>query len=105
MTLFQATFNGGGMMTEIVPTKNFKSGITSFDAPFWRGDTAEALIAWRKKIKASMKKGRRASTPRSKDDPQRTLRRLERALDRRKTEECRTRIRGQIEELQLKLGL
>lgn len=92
----------------IVPASDHRSGITSFDAPFWRGDSAEALIAYRKAQRAASRKTRGRRGPRSTivDNPDlKTLKRLRRALVRRKTEVARQRVQARIIELEVKLGM
>jgi len=92
-------------MTPIVPKRFFGSGITSFDAPFWRGDTAEALVAFRKRKRAEEKMSRRSTGwARAPESPERRLRRLERALPKRKLPETRARLQAEIETLSKQLG-
>jgi hypothetical protein len=81
-------------------------------APYWRGERAEdivkARVEERKQAKTtrrrsgSQPRGRRSSSPAS---PNKELRRLERALKRRKTLAARQRVSARIKQLKQELGL
>jgi hypothetical protein len=90
-------------------------GLAIPDAPFWRGETAEAIVdarrvayAEEKAAKASARRrkgGVAARSPRhTGDKPSRELSRLIRALKRRKTLAARQRVQARIDELQRQLG-
>lgn len=87
----------------------------SSDAPFWRGERAETIVGRRVKAYAAEKAAKRearssrsdvdAGVGRSRQPRTATsqLRRLERALARRKTLEARQRIKQQIAQLRAEL--
>ena len=77
------------------------------DAPFWKGETAEKRMAGRiaRRASESRKKRKRGGrTSGGASDDVKTLRRLERALSRRKTKEAQLRVAARIKELKAKLG-
>jgi hypothetical protein len=87
------------------------------EAPFWQGRRAEHVVAERtavaraekeqKAAERAAKRGAKGSrTPRSRErTPSQQLRRLERALGRRKTLVARQRVQAQIDQLKRELGL
>jgi hypothetical protein len=86
------------------------NGSIDRSAPFWRGDTAERILEQRLIERANNPRGRRRSsgprTPRTPSDERtRTLKRLERALIRRKTLAARQRVEQRIKDLRHELGL
>lgn len=90
------------------------NGLVDSDAPYWRGDTAERVLEERlasrpQKVHKGPKSRHissrtRTSSPQGKD-PLRELRRLERALPRRKTLAARQRLQMRIDQLRKELGL
>lgn len=96
---------------KVVPVS--KGGIVDEDAPFWKGDTADRIIAKRVKDNAEKAKHKRTRSRRSKNRPAenrqdeglRTLRRLERVLPKRKTLAARQRIQQRIDALTKELDL
>lgn len=92
------------MPRRIFPTR--KPGITDRKAAFWRGDTAEKVLAERVAATPTPRR-RRASTPRGSgptSDPAAQIRRLERAIPRRKTQEARDRLQARIDSLRKELA-
>lgn len=83
------------------------NGMSDEEAPFWKGDTAEKVLAHRLKDREKQKKtrkgGRRSAAESTPDH--KTLRRLERSLPKRKTLEARQRIEQRIAQLKKELGL
>lgn len=85
------------------------------DAPFWRGERMEHIVAARierQLAEAAAKKANRktriapdGTRIRSPKTPHQRLRRLERALTRRKTLAAQQRVRAQIAQLRRELGL
>jgi hypothetical protein len=91
----------------IRPTK-----VLDRSAPYWKGERAEAIVTARAVARAAEKATRQASRPaRSSGMSSRTrtpnaqLRRLERALKRRKTLAAQERVKAQIKQLKRELGV
>jgi len=78
-------------------------GSLNREAPFWKGETAEERLKNRPK---KTPKARRRSIPGKKATPaHRELKRLERALPRRKTLVARQRLEQRIADLKKELNL
>lgn len=104
------------MARRIVPARG--AGLNK-QAPFWKGDTAEKIIAARRAERAAEVEARRVAraSKRGKRVRRRTirgvptvasskrLRRLERALGRRKTLAARQRVQARIDALRKELKL
>lgn len=84
------------------------NGMSDDEAPFWKGDTAEKVLAHRlqERAKQEKEKARRGGRRSAESTPDhKTLRRLERSLPKRKTLEARQRIEQRIAQLKKELGL
>lgn len=68
-------------------------------APFWRGERAEAIVAARRETYLAKARRPRGTRSVGTKTPQQELRRLERALARRKTLAARLRIQQRIRQL------
>jgi hypothetical protein len=73
------------------------------DGAYWRGERAEAIVSVRAAERAATKTVRRTRSG-AASKPSRTLRRLERALKRRKTLAARLRLKRRIKLLRAELG-
>lgn len=86
-------------------------GLTKADGAYWAGARAEDRVVARVRAKAEAKAAKksaratRAPGERRARTPQAELRRLERALKRRKTLAAQQRVRQQIEQLKRSLGV
>lgn len=75
-------------------------------APYWKGARAELIVAERVKRYAAEKAAKKKGTgPRRERTPHQQLRRLERALAKRKTLAARQRIAQQIKQLKKEIGV
>ena len=83
-----------------------RAGITKSKGVYYQGVRCEALVAARvAEYPARSKRGAgNAGTPRKPRSPSAQLRRLERALARRKTLAARQRVQSQIDLLRRELG-
>ena len=91
----------------IRPTK-----VLDRSAPYWKGERAENIVTDRAVVRAAVKATRRALKPASRSgtssrqrSPNAQLRRLERALKRRKTLAAQERVKAQIKQLKQELGV
>lgn len=82
------------------------------DAPYWRGERCEYVVAARwlaenemRAAKLTQRQTTRGATHRRERTPSAELRRLQRALQRRKTLAARVRLQQRIRELSADLGL
>lgn len=93
-----------------IPLHDGKPGIQRLPngkrAPYWRGARAELIVGERIAQYAAAKKSRKrgSGSPRTRT-PSQQLRRLERALGKRKTLAARQRIAAQIRQLRIELGI
>lgn len=91
-------------------TPKVENGISDESAPYFQGDTAEKILESRqKKSRKGGKKRRKRSKSSSSGEPhekklQKTLRRLERNLPKRKTLAARQRLAQRIKDLKKQLG-
>lgn len=95
-----------GKRKRLVPKRG--PGLIDKSAPYWKGERAESIVSARAIENSERKRSRRAGgsgQPRKPRSPHAELRRLERALARRKTLAAQQRIQAQIKQMKKELGL